>query len=298
MKEFRSAPALGKGAGSYEEWWARYGTLKGFVKDAHSLYLESLGELGIVGFVFIAGAFLIGLVAGLRRVLARAGEERLALAAVWAAFLASRLPPGVDWMWEMTVVSVVGIALLGLLVSRASGGTDASEKPLRLRWDVAGRVALVVAGVCVILAAALPLLTNREIQASQAAVRAGDLGAAFKRADNARKIEPWATSPYQQLALVSEQAQEYGDAQYWARKAIEHAPNDWQPWFLPHVLPRREWAGHRGRDHAAAHPGAEPALGAAREGEARAVTERGEFCASRGCRSPAPCSQAWSDRPS
>ena len=83
-----------------------------------------------------------------------------------------------------------------------------------------------------ILAAALPLLTNREIQASQAAVRAGDLGAAFKRADNARKIEPWATSPYQQLALVSEQAQEYGDAQYWARKAIEHAPNDWQPWFL------------------------------------------------------------------
>jgi exopolyphosphatase/pppGpp-phosphohydrolase len=78
-------------------------------------------------------------------------------------------------------------------------------------------VALVVAGVCVILAAALPLLTNREIQASQAAVRAGDLGAAFKRADNARKIEPWATSPYQQLALVSEQAQEYGDAQYWAR---------------------------------------------------------------------------------
>ena len=232
VKEFRSAPALGKGAGSYEEWWARYGTLKGFVKDAHSLYLESLGELGIVGFVFIAGAFLIGLVAGLRRVLARAGEERLALAAVWAAFLAYAFAAGVDWMWEMTVVSVVGIALLGLLVSRASGGTDASERPLRLRWDVAGRVALVVAGVCVILAAALPLLTNREIQASQAAVRAGDLGAAFKRADNARKIEPWATSPYQQLALVSEQAQEYGDAQYWARKAIEHAPNDWQPWFL------------------------------------------------------------------
>ena len=232
VKEFRSAPALGKGAGSYEEWWARYGTLKGFVKDAHSLYLESLGELGIVGFVFIAGAFLIGLVAGLRRVLARAGEERLALAAVWAAFLAYAFAAGVDWMWEMTVVSVVGIALLGLLVSRASGVTDASEKPLRLRWDVAGRVALVVAGVCVILAAALPLLTNREIQASQAAVRAGDLGAAFKRADNARKIEPWATSPYQQLALVSEQAQEYGDAQYWARKAIEHAPNDWQPWFL------------------------------------------------------------------
>ena len=67
--------------------------------------MESLGELGIVGFVFIASAFLIGLVAGLRRVLARAGEERLALAAAWAAFLAYAFAAGVDWMWEMTVVS-------------------------------------------------------------------------------------------------------------------------------------------------------------------------------------------------
>ena len=84
IDEFESAPGLGKGAGSYEAWWAQHGTLQGFVKDAHSLYLESLGELGIVGFLLIVGAILTGLVAGLRRALSRAGEERLAIAAVWA----------------------------------------------------------------------------------------------------------------------------------------------------------------------------------------------------------------------
>jgi hypothetical protein len=43
IDEFESAPAVGKGAGSYEAWWAQHGTLPGFVKDAHSLYLETLG---------------------------------------------------------------------------------------------------------------------------------------------------------------------------------------------------------------------------------------------------------------
>jgi tetratricopeptide (TPR) repeat protein len=232
VDEFEAAPALGKGAGSYEEWWAQHGTLNGFVKDAHSLYLESLGELGIVGFLLIAAAFLVGIVAGVRRALAKRGEERLAVAAVWAAFVGYAFAAGIDWMWEMTVVSVVGIALLGLLTSRATSVAGGSEQPLRLRWDVAGRVALVLAGVFVILAQGIALVTNREIQGSQNAFAAGDLAAAFKRADNARKIEPWASSPYVQLALVSEEAQQYGDAERWIRKAIERDPNDWRPWFV------------------------------------------------------------------
>jgi hypothetical protein len=231
VDEFESAPGLGKGAGSYEAWWAKNGTLRGFVKDAHSLYLESLGELGIVGFLLIAGAFLTGIVAGVRRVLARAGEERLALAAVWAGFVAYAVAAGIDWMWEMTVASVVGIALLGLLTSGATAVT-AADATLRLRWDVSGRITLALGALFVILAQGVALLTNREIQASQAAVGRDDLAAAAKRADNARKIEPWASSPYVQLALVAERAAEYGDAKHWIGKAIARDQSDWRPWFL------------------------------------------------------------------
>jgi tetratricopeptide (TPR) repeat protein len=231
VDEFETAPGLGKGAGSYEAWWAQHGTLGGFVKDAHSLYLESLGELGIVGFLLIVAAFVAGLVVGARRVLRRAGEERIALAAVWAGFLAYAVAAGIDWMWELTVVSVVGIALLGLLTSGATAA-DAPARPLRARWDIAARVALAAVGVFAILAVAISLLSNRELQASQNAAARGDVATAFERADNARKIEPWAASPYQQLALVAEEAGEYADAEHWIRKAIRRAPDDWRAWFL------------------------------------------------------------------
>ena len=230
IDEFESAPGLGNGAGSYEAWWAQHGTLQGFVKDAHSLYLESLGELGIVGFLLIVGAILTGIVAGLRRALARAGEERLAIAAVWAGLVAYAFAAGIDWMWEMTVVSVVAFCLLGLVTSSAAAGED--PKPLRRRWDVVGRVVLGVAALFVILAQTVSLLANREIQASQRAAGRDDLAAAVKRADNARRIEPWASSPYEQLALLAEKAQQFDDADAWIKKAIARDRTDWRLWLV------------------------------------------------------------------
>jgi O-antigen ligase len=231
VDEFESAPGLGRGAGSFESWWSEHGTLRGYVKDAHSLYLEALGELGIVGFLLIAGAFAAGLAFGLKRAVAARGERRVALAALWAAFLAYAVAAGIDWMWEMTVVSVVGMALLGLMTSQASGD-DEAEPRLRRRWNVAARVVLGLAGVTLVLAQALSLLTTREIQASQRAALRGDVSAAFTRADNARKLEPWASSPYEQLALVSEQAGQYGDAERFIGKAIARDRSDWRPWVL------------------------------------------------------------------
>src|SRR5262249_37562207 len=50
LKENANASIAGHGSGSFEVWWAQHGTGGGFVRDAHSLYLETLGELGIIGF--------------------------------------------------------------------------------------------------------------------------------------------------------------------------------------------------------------------------------------------------------
>jgi tetratricopeptide (TPR) repeat protein len=232
LDEFESAPALGRGAGSYEAWWAQHGSLRRYVRDAHSLYLETLGELGIAGFLLIVGAFLTGLVRSAHRVLASRREMRITIAALWTAFVAYVFAAGVDWMWEMTVVSVVGVAVLGLLVGRASVAETDGPSPLRRRWDVAGRGALVVVGLAVIAAQAVSLLTDRELQASKSAAKRGDIAAAVGRANDARMIEPWAASPYLQLALVSEQAGDYGAAEDWISKAIAHDPTDWRIWYL------------------------------------------------------------------
>ena len=45
----REDPVVGRGAGSYEAWWAEHGSFTYFIEDAHSLYLETLGELGLIG---------------------------------------------------------------------------------------------------------------------------------------------------------------------------------------------------------------------------------------------------------
>ena len=59
-----SEPLTGIGPGTFEFWWTRNGSYAGFIRDAHTLYLETLGELGIVGLVLIVGFSLAVLIMG------------------------------------------------------------------------------------------------------------------------------------------------------------------------------------------------------------------------------------------
>ncbi|HEV3407417.1 MAG TPA: O-antigen ligase family protein, partial [Gaiellaceae bacterium] len=121
VDQFRSHPLLGDGAGSYEAWWARHGTLPGFVRDAHSLYLEMLGELGLPGFLLVLAIVGSGFFVGMRRLRRHDPDGRTVTAAFLAGLLAYALAAGVDWMWELTAVSVVGVAFLALLTGAATG---------------------------------------------------------------------------------------------------------------------------------------------------------------------------------
>jgi O-antigen ligase len=112
---FKSAPAVGHGAGSYLDEWARYRPNSDIVLDAHSLYLETLDELGVVG--------LLLLVIPLLTILARAasrirGSGRALYAAVFALLLGWAIHAGVDWDWEMPVVTVIFFSLGGFVVGR------------------------------------------------------------------------------------------------------------------------------------------------------------------------------------
>ena len=53
------------GAGSYQSWWSEHASLPLFVRDAHSLWLETLAELGVVGLLLLATAFGAAFVAAL-----------------------------------------------------------------------------------------------------------------------------------------------------------------------------------------------------------------------------------------
>jgi O-antigen ligase len=222
-EQFEEHPVVGDGAGSYEAWWARHGSFPMFITDAHSLYLETLGELGLVGFALLFAAFALGAGAAITRLRGQSDRLRDGHAALIAAFAAYAIGAGLDWMWELTVVSVVGIAALGWVLG-SDGELKRGAFPLRLLIPAVAFFAIV--------AQAIPLISTVAIRDSQGAVGRGDLVAALDNAQSARRVEPWAASPYLQLALVLEEAGRLGAARRTIADAIERDRDDWRLWLV------------------------------------------------------------------
>lgn len=239
VDQWREHPALGEGAGSYEAWWAENASFSYFVRDAHSLYFEVLGELGIVGLFLVTGLVLAGLGVGARRALRDAGEMRVTIAALTSLFAAFAVAAGFDWVWELAGVSVIAFTALALI----SGPSTITLERLRItrpgeapslapkRRVVVGASAGVIAWI-LLSAQAVPLLSDREVARSQDAVARGDLEEAAEAAEAARSIQPWAATPNFQLALVSEEAGNLDRARTWIGEAIERNERDWRLWLV------------------------------------------------------------------
>lgn len=228
VDEFRSAPLHGRGAGAFESWWGEHPKFEYFVRDAHSLYLETLGDLGLVGLLVLLVGLGSGLAAGIQ--LLRRGVQRTAVAALFASYLAYLLGVAIDWMWELTAVSVVGVALLALLTSlpRAERSEGASDS----QADFGPGLTVLAAAWVLLCLQAIPLLADFKIRDSQTAAADGRIAHAAKAARAAKSLEPWAATPYLQLALVAEQADDLPEARTWIREAIERDQRDWRLWLV------------------------------------------------------------------
>jgi tetratricopeptide (TPR) repeat protein len=248
LDEFRTRRLQGRGAGSYGAWWAAHGTLATSIQDAHSLYLETLGELGAVGIVLLLlplGAAAYVVATRLRRL---ETEEQIAVAAASGLVCGYLVAAGVDWMWELTAVSIVAVAALAVAVAACTADADAAVHLARRRRLIVLGAATLTAACLAICAAALPLLTHLEIGASQAAARDGRTFAALQAASSAVHLQPWASEPYLQLALVSEQSGRLGLADVAIRRAIARSPDDWNLWLVATRIQTK-----RGRIAAARH---------------------------------------------
>jgi hypothetical protein len=235
VDEFKSAPLAGRGSASYESWWAKHATFTHFIRNAHSLYLETLAELGVIGFLLVAAAFGGAIVIGVRG-LSRAGpRERPTIAALTAVFAAFALGAAIDWVWQITAIAGVTIIVLAL-VTAAETARPTPVSAVRERGERSMRFALGAAAlVCawlVICAQAIPWLAAIKLADSQAAVRRGDGEAAFNAAADAKRIQPWAASPYLQLALVDEASGNLAAARSWIAKAIDRDPENWRLWLV------------------------------------------------------------------
>lgn len=110
--ETREHPVLGSGAGSYSLVWLDHRTVEATVRDAHSLYAETLAELGPVGVALVLALLCTPLAVGARR------PRTDVNAATTAAFLVFVLHAGIDWDWEMPVVTLTALGCAAALLSR------------------------------------------------------------------------------------------------------------------------------------------------------------------------------------
>jgi tetratricopeptide (TPR) repeat protein len=231
MDAFEEKPVAGIGAGGYEAWWNQHGSIQPTVQNAHSLFLEAMAELGLVGLALIGAFFAAALLAGLTRLRSKSRDEVGVLLALLAAGLASA---AIDWTWELPAVFgtvVIAAALLTGSATLPRADQEAASEPTGSAATPV-RVIAGLAAAAVLVASAIALLAQLQLDSSQDVARAGDLEAAARDARAAAKIEPWAGAPMLQLALVEEEAGDVEEALRAIDDAIERDRENWKIWLV------------------------------------------------------------------
>lgn len=146
VDQFEERPVLGSGAGSFHAYWQEHrpdpSTLDTpDVLDAHSLYFETLAELGLVGLALILAALAIPFVVGLRR------RRDVGVAAGLPAYAAFVIHLGLDWDWEIPAVTLAGLFCGIAVVVAASAERSPVSPSLARLLGLAIALALLASGL-------------------------------------------------------------------------------------------------------------------------------------------------------
>lgn len=234
----------GWGPGTYQFIWLSRAPYYSYVQNAHSLYLETLTEDGVIGLGLVLGFFVTVTLAALRLAVRSRERERVRAAGIAGACVAFMLGAAFDWVWQVPVLPVVFMLLAGAVLAApdrsrrgegpAAAPAPAAESPARrlppLR-ALAGRVAGVAIALVLLAVIIVPLETASSVKASQTAAARGDSATALRDALEAAKLEPGTGAPQLQLALVYEARNEFGPALQAAARATADDPLNWASWL-------------------------------------------------------------------
>lgn len=212
----RAHPLNGDGAGTFEMAWNRDRHDDFKIVDAHSVYLETLGELGAVGLGLLLVVFLAPLAFVFR---ARRAGPAAALAGAYVAFLVHGL---VDWDWEVPAVTLAGV-FCGLAILAAARRPDSV-------LDVPGSLVLALVTPLAALAVFAQLGWSA-LSAGQDDITAGRWQQAEEQASKARRWQPWSADPWVVTGEARLGAGDPPGARLAFRRAIAEQPGDWHNWY-------------------------------------------------------------------
>jgi hypothetical protein len=217
-REWESNPALGSGAGTFEQYWLEHRRTSVNVRDAHSLYLETLAEVGPLGLGLLAAALAIPLLA-----VTRARSHPFAPAA-FGAYVAYLVHAAGDWDWEMPAVTFLALSCGAALVL-AVRPAERRTPPMRI-------LAPAVVGTMILSVIAVAgLIGNGALSAS---ARAGGSHQWRQSASEARKAirwMPWSSEAWWRLALAQAGQGRVVEARSDIRTASAKSPREWRPWL-------------------------------------------------------------------
>lgn len=225
IDSFEAHPLLGTGAGTYQLEWAQHRPSSFTVINAHSLYAQVLGELGVVGLLLLLaalGAIVVGLARRAR------GEDRAVVAAVIAILAAWAVHAGIDWDWEMPAVTWWVFALGGAGIAGAgASATSVAQQPSWLQR----RTPRLVLGLCCLLLAVTPALLGlsqlRLDRASDAFDR-GDCETAIDESLAAISVLGTRPQPYALVGLCDVRLGADQLGVQMLERAVARDPDDWE----------------------------------------------------------------------
>ncbi len=224
----------GNGPGTYALLWPPRAPFYSPAQNAHSLYFETLAEVGVVGLALLLGFFVLVIWTAVRMSLRSRYEVRTRLAGVTAALVAFGVAAAVDWVWQVPVVPDAFL-LLGAAVLVAGSRAPASGGDHALadrRQRLVTRIGAIVLAIASLVAIGIPLATENAVRASQSAAAGGDLSLALSDARQAVAVEPDAASARLQEGQVLEAQGDLSSAAAAARAAVADESANWSDWLV------------------------------------------------------------------
>jgi hypothetical protein len=216
--EYQQREGFGSGAGSYGRYFlAHQPAGVGKVVDAHSLYLETLAEIGPIGLALLVLTLAMPLVA------VRFARRAPLVPGAAGAYTAFVVHAGVDWDWELAAVTCTALLFAATVLVEAPRRTSRPTLPTKIA------ALLVIAALAVF--SLLGLVGNSALATSNTATGRGNFAKAEVYAHRAARWMPWSADPWRALGAAQRSAGRPAEARASFRKGIGIDSGDWRLWY-------------------------------------------------------------------
>jgi UDP-GlcNAc:undecaprenyl-phosphate GlcNAc-1-phosphate transferase len=227
--QFQRDPVGGVGAGNYDLTYFVERRTSEDVRQPHSLELQTLGELGIVGGLALA-AFLgvvISAFARQARLSRRPGSDRTIVVAAGGVFLVWLVHTSFDWLHLLPGVTGLALSAAAVLVALPGQGARPAGVWPRRTW-------VAVCSILVLLGAVTLgwLALAEHERARGAAVVRADPATALQRARRSLDFNEESLPTYYLLAAADARLGRYEPARSALLAAVGREPHDFVSWVL------------------------------------------------------------------